>query len=687
MKLIESLLDTAHRIDGFVIRQCPPSIVKAHSKILQMIHGNNQQNSSANTERSYEPNINYSQFSTKIKTFAFYLPQFHRIKENDEWWGEGFTEWTNTKKTRPSYPGHYEPREPHNDFGYYDLTDINTLKKQIQLAKEHNINGFAYYYYWFSGRRLLEKPLDLLLSHPEIDTEFCIIWANENWTRTWDGFEKNILLAQDYSEKDGFDFIRDLKKYLMDPRYLRVKGKPVVVIYAPKLIPNLHSLIQQWRQTAKQLEIGEIEIWICRTHHKNASDLDIFDDVEGEVQFPPNSHNLAPSETIKVNGEKAYLFDYSAFVEQEIQKHSKKHSSDTKLHRTVMLEWDNSPRRNNFTSFTNFNLKDYYRWLRDVSEYTEHHFSSDDQIQFINAWNEWAEGTYLEPDVKYGYSNINFTTQAILNRPYIGQNIIYSESHKTDRLLLRPGIKIAVQAHIFYVDLLKELSLAFSVIPTPYDLYISTDKKEKKQKTEEYLRKNSTATNIYIEVFENKGRDVAPFLIQMKNRIKSYDYICHVHTKKSNTQDYSSTGDLWRKYLLHNLFGSTDYCHSLIELFEKYLEIGIIAPPTYAPLKKYIGWGANREKVNELNSKICAIENELPDTPQFPSGTMFWARTQAIAKLFESGITQSDFEYEKGQSDGTLAHAIERYWYYVALDQNYIWVNYSHKMPSTKNYI
>ncbi len=680
MKLFESLLDAAHRVDGFVIRKCPQLIVRAHNKILQMIHDNGQKNSLSDIERNYEPNITYSQFSTKIKTFAFYLPQFHRIKENDAWWGEGFTEWTNTKKTRPSYPGHYEPREPHDDFGYYDLTDVNTIKKQVQLANEHHISGFAYYYYWFSGRRLLEKPLDLLLAHPEIKTEFCIIWANENWTRTWDGFEKNILLAQDYSDKDGINFIKDLKKYLMDPRYLKINGKPVVTIYAPKLIPNLHSLIQQWRQTAKQLGIGEIEIWICRTHHKTAQDLGIFKEIDGEIQFPPNSLTLTPFEIIKTNGEKAYLFDYSAFVEQEIQKYSEKRIEDTKLHRTVMLEWDNSPRRNSFTSFTNFDLGQYYRWLRDVSAYTEYQFKSDEQIQFINAWNEWAEGTYLEPDVKYGYSNINVTTQAILNRPIIGQNIVYMENNDTDGVLLRPDIKIAIHAHIFYVDILEELSLAFSAIPTSYDLYVSTDTVEKKQKIEKYFTENSTAKNIYVEVFENRGRDVAPFLIQMKNRIKSYDYICHVHTKKSSTQDYNATGNAWRKYLLRNIFGTDAYCRSLINLFEKYSEIGIIAPPTYTPLKEYIGWGANNENIEKLNSKMGAIKNGLPNRPQFPSGTMFWAKTQAIIELFELGLTQSDFENETGQSDGTLAHAIERYWYYIALNHNYIWVNYSNKI-------
>ena len=162
----------------------------------------------------YEKNIDFSKYKTDIKTLTFYLPQFHTIKENDEWWGEGFTEWTNTKKSLPRFEGHYQPRTPHKDIGYYTLDNKETIKKQVELAKMHGIYGFCFYYYWFSGKRLLEKPVDIFLDNKDIDFPFCLCWANENWTKTWDGLNNDILIGQKYSKSDYKKFIVDIKKYI-----------------------------------------------------------------------------------------------------------------------------------------------------------------------------------------------------------------------------------------------------------------------------------------------------------------------------------------------------------------------------------------------------------------------------------------------------------------------------------------
>ena len=179
---------------------------------------------------NYQANESFSEYNTDIKPICFYLPQFHTFKENDEWWGKGFMEWTNTKKAYPRYLHHYQPREPHNDIGYYTLDNAETIRKQVALAKEHGIYGFCFYYYWFSGKRLMEKPLDIFLQNKDIDMNFCICWANENWTRTWDGAEHNILIKQDYSEKDKVEFVKDCLKYIQDDRYIKVNGKPVILV-------------------------------------------------------------------------------------------------------------------------------------------------------------------------------------------------------------------------------------------------------------------------------------------------------------------------------------------------------------------------------------------------------------------------------------------------------------------------
>lgn len=166
-----------------------------------------------------------------IKYIALYLPQFHTFKENDGWWGKGFTEWTNTKAAIPLFEGHYQPHEPHNDIGYYDLSDVNVMIKQSQMAKEYGIYGFSYYYYWFNGKKLMEKPLENMLNEPNVNIPFCLFWANHNWTRSWDAGNKEILLEQTYDDVSYKRFIDDIIKYFNDRRYIRINNKPVLLIY------------------------------------------------------------------------------------------------------------------------------------------------------------------------------------------------------------------------------------------------------------------------------------------------------------------------------------------------------------------------------------------------------------------------------------------------------------------------
>lgn len=214
----------------------------------------------------YEKNLDFSNFRTNIKAIALYLPQFHSIKENDIWWGKGFTEWTNVKKSKPHFEGHHQPRIPGdklNYLEYYELTNSNIIKKQIQLAKTHGIYGFGIYYYWFSGKRLLEKPLDLYLNDKSLKFPFLLIWANENWTRHWDGRNKDILIKQEYKDKDPELFIKDIKKYLIDKRYIKIDSRPVIGLYEPFDIPQLNKTIKIWREKSLEYGIGDIFILVC----------------------------------------------------------------------------------------------------------------------------------------------------------------------------------------------------------------------------------------------------------------------------------------------------------------------------------------------------------------------------------------------------------------------------------------
>ena len=362
----------------------------------------------------YQDNIDFSKYSTDIKTLAFYLPQFHEFKENNEWWGKGFMEWTNTKKSKPRFEGHYQPREPHDDFGYYTLDNIENIKKQVKLAKEHGIYGFCFYYYWFSGKRLLEKPIDLFLKDKSIDFPFCLCWANENWTRAWDGLDKEVLIKQDYTKEDQKNFIKDMEKYLKDKRYIHVDGKPLIMVYNPTEIPDFEECMKEWRNKARELGIGEICIWSKTTFMDNEHKYTPY--VDGEFDFPPHGVSHEASKIYGLPSPKIY--NYGKIVD-DIEHLYRNYFPLKDYYFTCTMGWDNSARREEgYTVYYNYSPEKYYKWLKYIIEETRRRNAKDKRYILINAWNEWAEGTYLEPDKKYGYTNINTLSKAIFDLPY-----------------------------------------------------------------------------------------------------------------------------------------------------------------------------------------------------------------------------------------------------------------------------
>ncbi len=367
-----------------------------------------------------EENQDFSSLKTDLKVIAYYLPQFHTFPENDLWWGKGFTEWTNTRSARPRVAGHYQPREPHADIGYYCLEDVSVLAKQARLAKQHGIYGFCMYYYWFSGKKLMQKPLDNLLKHPEVDFPFCLCWANENWSRRWDGSENLVLIAQKYRPEDALLFIKDIAPYLRDKRYIRSNSKPILIVYKIQELPNPKEVFNIWRTWCRENGIGEIEIWAVRSNLKRLSQS-FSDLVDREVEFPP--HLVTPSWCFdQIRSGQDYWKNYETLVHWVQHPVSAEPLPDKKkpIVRAAMLGWDNTARHktSSATIFNNFSLYNYYLWLKYIIQYTRKRFLEQDRFVFINAWNEWAEGTYLEPDRKYGYANINVTSRAIFGRPF-----------------------------------------------------------------------------------------------------------------------------------------------------------------------------------------------------------------------------------------------------------------------------
>lgn len=345
--------------------------------------------------------------SRQPRLIAFYLPQFHPIPENDEWWGKGFTEWTNVTKARPLFVGHYQPHLP-TDLGFYDLRVRSTRREQIHLAKEYGIEGFCYHYYWFSGKRLLNAPLDDMLLDTESDMPFCLCWANENWTRRWDAAEHQVLIAQRYQPGDDLDFIKSLEPFFVDPRYIRVDGKPLLIVYRPQHLPDAKKTAGIWREYCRTTGIGEIHICAALTHGN--SDYMQFGFDSG-VEFPPHNiqcdnqaNRLAFHEPY--NG---YAIEFSHVANAYLERRY----PHPNVFRGVFPAWDNTARTGSRAVVVlGSSPENYEHWLSQAIQKTKSDFPDGDRLVFINAWNEWAEGCHLEPDRKYGRKYLEATLTA-----------------------------------------------------------------------------------------------------------------------------------------------------------------------------------------------------------------------------------------------------------------------------------
>lgn len=336
---------------------------------------------------------------------AFYLPQFHVIPENDDWWGPGFSEWRNVVRARPLFPGHEQPRLP-GELGYYDLRVPETREMQAGLARDHGIDGFCYYHYWFNGRRMLERPLADVRASGKPDFPFCLLWANENWTRTWDAGHREMLIAQTYSPEDDEDHGRYFVEQFGDDRYIRVGGRPFLGVYRVQTLPDPRRTLDLWRRMAVDAGVGEPYIVKFETW-SDFSDPAAFG-CDASAEFPPHGvfENLRsiPPEGADAHNKVAEYRDVARFFDER---------SDPGWVRypTVVPSWDNTPRRPQgpATMLLGRDPEWFQAWLESAirrSAATPH------RLVFLNAWNEWAEGAYLEPDEVYGRAFLDAVVSA-----------------------------------------------------------------------------------------------------------------------------------------------------------------------------------------------------------------------------------------------------------------------------------
>ena len=368
-----------------------------------------------------------------MRVIAFYLPQYHCIPENDEWWGKGFTEWTNVKNSRPLYDGHNQPRKPLDD-NYYDLDNDfdKVMDWQIKLAKKYKVYGFCMYHYWFKGgKKLLERPLEKFLDDKTKTIPFCICWANEPWTRTWSGNKNEIIMPQEYGGYDEWvEHFYYFLPFFKDERYIMQNGRPLLVIYRPELIDDLDSMIECWQELAKKEGIKGLFVVSQGSSYgtmKNTSKL-----IDAFILYEPG-HTQAEFSVTRTNLVKDLFMNPRLFFEVEGQKVKSQFGSIIKsnnakfrttflnydtfwkhiLNRKIdsdklilgaFLDWDNSPRRKNKGAriFRGASPQKFAYYFSKLVKKAEEETLYD--MIFINAWNEWSEGTYLEPDIKNGFA-------------------------------------------------------------------------------------------------------------------------------------------------------------------------------------------------------------------------------------------------------------------------------------------
>jgi len=351
--------------------------------------------------------------TSSVRLIAFYLPQFHPIPENDIWWGEGFTEWTGVAAAKPLFFGHNQPQLPSN-LGFYDLRVPEVRAAQARMAKAHGIHGFCYHYYWFSGRRLLERPLNEVLASGEPDLPFCICWANENWTRRWDGRDQEILVGQSYSEADDRRFILDLLPLLQDPRYIRVNDCPMIVVYRTRLLPDPQRTAEIWREEAQKAGLAGLYLVRVETFDEPGGNADPADiGFDAACEFPPHGIDMPVDAKPPIDIDADFsgrLYDYQDMARRFLARAPVAY----RRFRGVMPSWDNTARVGRRAHIAlNATPETYKQWLEKTVALTRIERAAPEQLIFINAWNEWGEGCHLEPDKRYGSLWLDATKSAL----------------------------------------------------------------------------------------------------------------------------------------------------------------------------------------------------------------------------------------------------------------------------------
>lgn len=652
------------------------SAVNPFRKFAHILHETSQ--AKPDLKSGYLSRTEYPLDSGKLalRTIAFYLPQFHPIPENDLWWGKGFTEWTNVTRAVPQFIGHYQPRLP-GDLGFYDLRVPDIMRQQVEIARDYGIRGFCFHHYWFGGQRLLEMPVRNLLLNPDIDIDFCLCWANENWSRRWDGSESDILMAQDHSPEDDIEFIDDLIPSFKDKRYIRVDGKPLLIVYRATLLPDIAATAKRWRERVREYGIDDLYLVAAKSFDVGNPRAFGFD---AGVEFPPHQAAGVKSANDRYqiinpdfNGK---IFEYADLA----ARYGKLDPAEFICHKTVSPSWDNCARKlSNAHTFVNSTPESYARWLDEALEVTMRRPPAE-RLLFINAWNEWGEGAYLEPDRRFGYSYLNATASVLSQTYQDPEGDAFIARHNGD---FRKSCDAAVVLHLYYADLLPELLSNYLPGVMGADYFISVRFDAPLSLLEKIA---AIFPNSHLIRTGHRGRDMNPFLVTLERLVHfGYGIACKLHTKKS---PQFKDGHLWRNRLMDSLVGGKDSLERVRAAFGADLTTGVLIPRgSVLDLSERDTHVDNVVWLDRMLVKMGCSRYSGKYAFKFPTGSMFWFRVDALCGLLDLGIAAGDFAPETGQLDGTLAHTLERLVLLAAAERGFHFREIDLSDPGPKSFV
>ena len=547
-----------------------------------------------------EDNINFQKYSTTIKPIVIYNQHIDLIN-----------------------------KESLTNNSLLDFNDVKfkRLENQINLAKNHGIYGFGIYYFWPFERNNFNEVLDIIFQNKNLNIKFFLIWNFEEREEN-----KNINITK---------FFNDIRKYIIDSRYIRFENKSVIGINFDDIKDNEIKFL---RQMFKESQLGDIYILsnINDNNINNSNKINIFDGLYYSTKYDSLEKVNHYNKTFGYFY--THLIYYNLLLDFPINN----------IFRTseAMIKYPIYLKKTRTYIYGDYSPEKFYFLNKVIIDWTLKNHNNESQYIFISDFNN------LEKDNSFGYANINSFSKALYGVPFINNNFNLSN--------LQNCVLTMVQAHVYYIDLLNEVVNKTNNIPVPFDLYITTNTNEKKIFIENYLNKNTKANKFEVLITQNKGRDIIPLLTQLKDIWRNYKYFCHIHTKKHLETD--KLGYYWQVYLYENLLGNKNIVSSILSEFEKHDKLGIIFPEHFYLEIRY-AYSCNPSNIKHLNDLLTLLFPEkklkIKEVRNFPVGNMFWARTIALHQIFNEIVIKSAPE-ENGQIDGTILHAIERFWIYLA---------------------